>query len=138
MHKPVMPVSATINTENIESRARVGFDSPVSIVLPIKASSITITEPVSTSVPKGSPSSSANSSAWRATCSDSTTTTPPSAIRPSTIVLALPASNHSRIRVKLKSASTPAPSESVASSGSSKRSRCNAGGQPSSTQWPQD
>ena len=56
----------------------------------------------------------------------------------STIVLALPASKHSRIRVKLNSASTPAPSESVVSSGRSKRSRCNPGGQPSSTQWPQD
>ena len=137
MHSPVMPVRATIKTENIESRARVGFDSPVSIVLPIRASSITITEPVSTSVPKGSPNSSANSSAWRATCKESTTTTLPRRIKPSTMVLALPASSHSSIPVKLNSANTPAPIESVESSGNSRRSRLNAVGPQSPTQWTQ-
>jgi len=51
MHNPVMPVRAIISTENMESRASVGFCSPVIMVLPMRASSITITDPVSTRVP---------------------------------------------------------------------------------------
>ena len=51
LQRPVTPVSAIITTENIESRARVGLASPVSIVLATRASSIVITAPVSTRVP---------------------------------------------------------------------------------------
>ena len=57
---PLTPVSTIISTENIESRARVGLLSPVSIVEAIRASSITITDPVSTKVPSGSPRRSAS------------------------------------------------------------------------------
>ena len=51
LQRPVTPVRAIITTENMESRARVGLLSPVSIVLATRASSIVITAAVSTSVP---------------------------------------------------------------------------------------
>ena len=51
LQRPVTPVRAIITTENIESLARVGLLSPVSIVLATSASSIVITAAVSTSVP---------------------------------------------------------------------------------------
>ena len=51
MLMPFTPVRAIIRTANMESRASVGFCSPVVMVLAISASSTTIAEPVRIKVP---------------------------------------------------------------------------------------
>ena len=62
-----MPFIMIMMTANIVSRASVGSVAPSSMTAAISETSMTITEMVRISVPSGSPSNSANASAWRTT-----------------------------------------------------------------------
>ena len=64
---PIMPLSTIISVANMASRASVGLFSPCSMTEAIRATSMMITDRVSTSVPYGSPSFSASASACRIT-----------------------------------------------------------------------
>ncbi len=61
---PIIPLSTIITIPYMVSRANVGLFSPVSMTAEIIITSMPMTESVSTSVPRGSPSLTARLSAW--------------------------------------------------------------------------
>ena len=63
-HSPTTPLQTIMITAKTVSRANVGRPSPASMIDRIRATSITVTAMVSTSVPYGSPVRWAMTSAW--------------------------------------------------------------------------
>ena len=59
-----------ITTANKVSRARLGLFAPCSMMAAMLATSMKVTDSVSSNVPKGSPRRAARYSAWRTTASD--------------------------------------------------------------------
>jgi hypothetical protein len=57
-------VSTSMTTENMVSRAMVGFSAPVNMTAPMTTTSMEMTARVRTRVPRGSPRRTARHSAW--------------------------------------------------------------------------